>query len=96
MTPSSRRAKATVAVALALGATAPAPSAASAKLPPPDPPTSNHAVVFVQTSPRSGFDWGDAGIGAAGGVGLAMLAAGGLVVAQRRGRLTHASARPKR
>ena len=94
MTPSSRRAKATVAVALALGATA--PSAASAKLPPPDPPTSNHAVVFVQTSPRSGFDWGDAGIGAAGGVGLAMLAAGGLVVAQRSGRLTHASARPKR
>ena len=94
MTPSSRRAKATVAVALALGATA--PSAASAKLPPPDPPTSTHAVVFVQTSPRSGFDWGDAGIGAAGGVGLAMLAAGGLVVAQRRGRLTHASARPKR
>jgi|tagenome__1003787_1003787.scaffolds.fasta_scaffold20802644_2 hypothetical protein len=94
MTPSSRRAKATVAAALALCATAPA--AASAKLPPPDPPPSNHPVVVVQTSPRSGFDWGDAGIGAAGGVGLAMLAAGGLVVVQRRGRLTHASVSPKR
>jgi hypothetical protein len=94
MIPSSRRSKATVAVALALCATAPA--ATSARLPPPDPPPSNDPVVFVQTSPRSGFDWGDAGIGAAGGVGLAMLAAGGLVVAQRRGRLTHASVSPKR
>jgi hypothetical protein len=94
MIPSSRRSKATVAVALALCATAPA--AASAMLPPPDTPPSNDPVVFVQTSPRSGFDWGDAGIGAAGGVGLAMLAAGGLVVAQRRGRLTHASVSPKR
>jgi hypothetical protein len=94
MTPSSRRVKATVAAALTLCATAPA--ATSARLPPPDPPPSNDPVVFVQTSPRSGFDWGDAGIGAAGGVGLAMLAAGGLVAAQRRGRLTHASVSPKR
>jgi hypothetical protein len=83
MTPSSRRVKATVAATLALCATAPA--AASAKLPPPDPPPSNQPAVVVQTSPRSGFDWGDAGIGAAGGVGLAMLAAGGLVIVQRRG-----------
>jgi hypothetical protein len=94
MTPSSHRAKATVAVALALCATAPA--ATSAKFPPPDPPSSNDPVVVVQTSPRSGFDWGDAGIGAAGGVGLAMLAAGGLVLGQRRGRFTHASVSPKR
>ena len=89
MTPSSRRAKATVAAGLALCATAPA--AASAKLPLPDPPPSNDPVVFVQTSPRSGFDWGDAGIGAAGGVGLAMLATGGIVVVRRRGRPTHES-----
>jgi hypothetical protein len=94
MTPSSRRVKATVAAGLALCATAPA--AASAKLPPPDSPPSKDPVVFVQTSPRSGFDWGDAGIGAAGGVGVAMLAAGGLVVGQRRGRLTHASVSRKR
>ena len=93
MIPSSRRAKAGVAVAMALCASAPA--ATSAKLPPPDPPPSNHPVVFVQTSPRSGFDWGDAGIGAAGGVGLAMVVAGGVVVAQRRGRQTHPSVSPR-
>jgi hypothetical protein len=39
--------------------------------------------------PPSGFDWGDAGIGAAGGLGLSMLAAGGLALAQRRGRRAH-------
>jgi hypothetical protein len=93
MTPRSRRLKATFAAAIALSAGV--PTISSAKLPPPDPPPSNHPVVFVQTSPRSGFDWGDAGIGAAGGVGLAMLAAGGLVVAQRRGRPTHESVSPK-
>jgi hypothetical protein len=42
------------------------------------------AVVRLETPP-SGFDWGDAGIGAAGGVALAMLGLGGaLVVSQRR------------
>jgi hypothetical protein len=34
------------------------------------------AVVRAQT-PASGFDWGDAGIGAAGGLALAMLGVGG-------------------
>jgi hypothetical protein len=33
--------------------------------------------------PNSGFDWGDAGIGAAGGIGIAMLAAGGGLLAVR-------------
>ncbi|MGZ6563472.1 MAG: hypothetical protein ACXVH1_28535 [Solirubrobacteraceae bacterium] len=42
------------------------------------------AVVRVQV-PQGGFDWGDAGIGAAGGVAIAMLGVGGaLVVSQRR------------
>jgi hypothetical protein len=41
------------------------------------------AVVRIQTPP-SGFDWGDAGIGAAGGLALAMIGLGGaLVVSQR-------------
>ena len=41
------------------------------------------AVVRIQTPP-SGFDWGDAGIGAAGGLALAMIGLGGaLVIAQR-------------
>ena len=44
------------------------------------------AVVRVQV-PQGGFDWGDAGIGAAGGVALAMLGLGGaLVVSQQRPR----------
>ena len=44
------------------------------------------AVVRIQTPP-SGFDWGDAAIGAAGGLALALIAVGGaLVVSQRRGR----------
>jgi hypothetical protein len=49
-------------------------------------PASAPQVVQVQT-PQSGFDWGDAGIGAAGGVALAMLGLGGALV------ITH---RPKR
>jgi hypothetical protein len=58
------------------------------------PPAANEAsatqaVVRVQVPP-SGFDWGDAGISAAGGLALAMLGVGGgLVVSQRRGRTRH-------
>ena len=50
-----------------------------------DPP---QAVVRI-SSPDGGFDWGDAGIGAAGGVAIAMLGVGGaLAVSQRRPRRT--------
>lgn len=46
------------------------------------PPT----IVRI-SSPRVGFDWRDAGIGAAGGFALSMIGIGGvLVVAQRRTR----------
>jgi hypothetical protein len=39
------------------------------------------------SSPNGGFDWGDAGIGAAGGFALSMIAIGGaLVVSQNRTR----------
>lgn len=52
-------------------------------LPPNDPP---QAVVRI-SSPGGGFDWGDAGIGAAGGFALSMIGIGGaLVVSQRRTR----------
>jgi hypothetical protein len=44
------------------------------------------AVVRIQT-PQSGFEWGDAGIGAASMLAFVMLALGcGLVISQRRGR----------
>jgi hypothetical protein len=36
-------------------------------------------IVRIQT-PQSGFDWGDAGIGAAGGLALAALGYGGVVL----------------
>jgi hypothetical protein len=44
-------------------------------------------VIRVQ-APSSGFDWGDAGIGAAGGLALAMLGLGGALAisSQRRAR----------
>jgi hypothetical protein len=50
------------------------------------PVSSPPAVIVRVSSPRSGFDWGDAGIGVAGGLGLALIAfAGGLAVFKRRG-----------
>jgi hypothetical protein len=49
-------------------------------------PSTEQAVVRIQ-APPSGFDWGDAAIGAAGGFALSLIAVGGaLVVSQRRGR----------
>jgi hypothetical protein len=56
--------------------------------------TAPQAVVQVQTPP-SGFDWGDAGIGAAGGVALAMLGLGGaLVITHRPKRTRHNTGLP--
>jgi len=86
----NHRLKTTAATALALSAIA-AP-AASAKIPPPDPipPKPGRTIVYV----NSGFDWGDAGIGAAGGLALAMLGVGGgLAISQRRERRSGASTR---
>ena len=53
-------------------------------------PAAPHAVVRGQTQ-KSGFDGGDAGIGAAGGLAITMVGVGGaLVVSQRRSRRTTA------
>ena len=50
------------------------------------PGSAPQAVVRIQ-APPNGFDWGDAGIGAAGGLALAMIGVGGaLAVSQRRPR----------
>jgi hypothetical protein len=52
------------------------------------PGSATQAVVRILTPPN-GFDWGDAGIGAAGGLALAMIGVGGaLAVSQRRNRQT--------
>ncbi len=82
--------KTTLALALALGAIAPASASARFELNPPAPTGTTSpqpAVEIVRVSAPGGFDWGDAGIGAAGGLGLTMLAAGGgLVIAGPRRR----------
>ena len=63
----------------------------------PNPDTQNPApapttIVRVIT-PTGGFDWGDAGIGAAAGVALSMIALGGvLAVSHRRTRRPKGSA----
>jgi hypothetical protein len=58
------------------------------------PVSAPQAVVQVQTPPR-GFDWGDAGIGAAGGVAIAMLGLGGtLLISQGPRRTRKSTAQP--
>lgn len=53
------------------------------------PPT-----TIVRVITPSGFDWGDAGIGAAGGLGLTLVALGGaLTVGRRRERQPRSTAR---
>jgi hypothetical protein len=81
--------KKAVAVALTLGAITPA--AASAR--PVGPDTNSFTATappptqIVRVTTPSGFDWGDAGIGAAGGLALSMLGIGAaLTITQRRPR----------
>ena len=55
--------------------------------------TGTPAVIVRVSSAKGGFDWGDAGIGAAGALGLSLVAlAGGLAVSQRRARRTGSAA----
>jgi hypothetical protein len=78
-----------LALPLALCAIAPAAASARLDLNPPARTTSTHqpAVQVIRVSAPGGFSWGDAGIGAAGALGLSMLATGGrLVIAERRRR----------
>lgn len=51
----------------------------------PAPRNISSAPVVVRVTTTRGFDWSDAAIGAAGGIGIAMLATGGgLVLARTR------------
>ena len=79
-------------VGLALAASAITPAAASAR---PDlglqrtAPSHTRIVripetQIVRASSHDGLDWGDAGIGAAAGLGLAALIGGGVVATKRR------------
>jgi hypothetical protein len=89
MAPNHHKIKTTLTLALVLGAIA--PDAASARLdlnPTPARTTpSQPALQIVRVSAPEAFDWGDAGIGAAGALGLSTLAIGSaLVIAARRHR----------
>jgi hypothetical protein len=87
----SHHLKKATALALALGAIVPA--AATARPVGPDPTGASFTIpqtpVVRITTPASGFDWGDAGIGAAGGLALSLLGVGGaLVISHQRPRRT--------
>jgi hypothetical protein len=89
--------KKAAALALALGAIVPATATAMPNRS--DPSGASFAIpqtpVVRITTPASGFDWGDAGIGAAGGLALAMLGVGGaLVITQQRPRRTRHTTTP--
>ena len=84
MLPTHRIKQATT-LALTLGAIAPAAAAAKPLGPDPAPFTAPTTPIVHITTPTSGFDWADAGIGAAGGLAITMLGVGGaLVISQRR------------
>jgi hypothetical protein len=81
----NQRLKAAAAIALS----AIAAPAASARPLAPDPGydtgKAGPTIVRVNTPSSPGFDWGDAGIGAGGGLALAVLGIGaGLAITQRR------------
>jgi hypothetical protein len=78
-----------LAVAISVGALAPAAASAHFdnlpnKIPPVPVLHPNTSVQVVRDG--GGFDWGDAGIGAAAGIGLSILGATGLSTARRRDR----------
>ena len=76
---------ATVALTLALtGLFLPGASATVSRVP----------VRIVQVSGRGGFDWGDAGIGAAAGAGITLLVLGGALAVSQR--LTNPTSGPRR
>jgi hypothetical protein len=87
MTPHHPPLKTALGLALTLGAIAPAAANARFDLNRPTRPTSpppQPAIQVVRLSAPSGFDWSSAGIGAAGGFGLSILAlGGGLLIAER-------------
>ena len=85
--------KKTAALTLALALATAAPAAAIENGPPSGggsvgyAPASTAPTIVHVTAPSGGFDWGDAGIGAGGGVALSILDLGSaLAVSDRRTR----------
>lgn len=78
--------RAGLALGLALAAAAPSATAKPLSDPPQASPTIP-APTIVRVMPSSrGFDWGDAGIGAAGALAVAAIAAGGTLATAGRTR----------
>jgi hypothetical protein len=85
----SQHLKRTAGLAFALGAILPAAASATQAESGGGSSTIPQSPAVRITTPRTGFDWGDAGIGATGGIAIAMLAVGGgLVVSHHRPRRT--------
>jgi hypothetical protein len=97
MSPHNHPIKTTLALTLALGAIAPTAALARFDLNPPPAKTttsSQAAVQVVRVPAPSGFDWGDAGIGAAGGLALSMVGIGGALVISSQRRTRHPNSPP--
>ena len=96
MTTTTQRVAAAVTVALALATSVSTASAAftdvnaggtTVRVPSYAGPVGSSDAQAPAASPTAsagGFDWGDAGIGAAGGVGLSIVGVGGLLAASSR------------
>src|SRR3954447_937359 len=86
------RARTAVTLAIAAGAAVAAPSAgahvADLHLPPAAGAHAPRATTRVVEVRSGGFDWGDAGLGAAGMLSLLGVGAGAVLVVTRRGRPT--------
>ena len=80
----------TTTLVLAGAVAAPAASAVPASDPIGVTPDSQ-TVVQAPAPAGTGFDWGDAGIGAGGALVVAMLAAGGVATLRHRGGMSPAS-----
>ena len=89
--------KTAAALAVALAAISPSRSHSQTNRQPTRTTTTpSQATPIVRViAPQNGFDWGDAGIGAAGGLALSMLGVGAaLAISQRRTRDLNSPAAP--
>jgi hypothetical protein len=76
-----------LATAVALVAIGAPPASAAPRAPASEQASPRGGATIVRVEDRGGFDWADAGIGAAGGVALSVLSAGlALLISERRER----------